>query len=451
MNGKEIVYKALRHEDLPRPVWLPLVGVHAGKLKGYNATEIYQNEDKLYECLLEAVKLYQPDGQIIIFDLQLEAEILGCELMWDDYGPPCVTSHPLETTEVIPTKGITKNDGRFPMVMNITRKLKKEIGDYTALYGLFCGPFTLASHLRGTQLFRDMRTNPEYVEKLMVYTTELALQIADMYIEEGADVIVPVDPVVSQISPANFERFCAPGYKKIFDHIRAKNSHSSFFVCGNATHLIDGMCKTGPDSLNIDENVNMVEAKKVTDNYDIMIGGNIPLTSIMLFGNQLDNMKYTVDLIDSFDSFKNLNIAPGCDMPYHIPPENTIALAHACLHLDEAREMVANYSLSKIDIDVELPDYNNLKKPLLEAFTLNSSTCAACQYLWGATCDIMKHFGDKIDAVEIRYDTPENIAHIQKMGVKQLPSLYLNGELKYSSIIPETEKMIKEIEELLKK
>ena len=65
------------------------------------------------------------------------------------------------------------------------------MGDRTALYGLFCGPYTLASHLRGTNFFRDARQHPEYVKELMAYTTELGLQMADFYLEEGVDVIVP--------------------------------------------------------------------------------------------------------------------------------------------------------------------------------------------------------------------------------------------------------------------
>ena len=31
--------------------------------------------------------------------------------------------------------------------------------------------------------------------------------MADFYLEEGVDVIVPVDPVVSQISPTHFKNF----------------------------------------------------------------------------------------------------------------------------------------------------------------------------------------------------------------------------------------------------
>ena len=63
-------------------------------------------------------------------------------------------------------------------------------------------------------------------------------------------------------------------------------------------------------------------------------------------------------------------------MPYASPVANAIALSQAVLHTDKAREMVANYELSSMDVDVELPDYGNLKKPLLEAFTLDSTACA---------------------------------------------------------------------------
>lgn len=449
MTGKELIFKALKHEDIPRPAWVPLAGVHAGKLKGYTAREIYQDGDKLFESLMEVNKVYNPDGELLLFDLQLEAEILGCELKWEDFGPPSVKSHPLAKTLEIPAKRIEKTDGRMPMVLDVARRMKMAVGERTALYGIFCGPFTLASHLRGTKLFRDMKFNPEYVKALMNYTTEISLQMCQLYLDEGIDVIVPTDPVVSQISPANFKNFVAEPFAKIFNYIRDKGAFSSFFVCGNATHIIDLMCQTKPDSISIDENVNMAEAKKITDRYNVAIGGNIPLTTIMLFGSQLDNMKYTIDLIDSFDSVKNLIIAPGCDMPYDIPIENTIAVSHAVMETEKAREMVANYELSDIDMEIELPDYQKLQKPLIEAFTLDSTACAACTYMWGIAQDAQKYFGEKVDVVEWRYNTIENIARTKKMAVKQLPSLYINGKLKYSSIIPSLDELIKEIEAVL--
>jgi uroporphyrinogen decarboxylase len=35
------------------------------------------------------------------------------------------------------------------------------------------------------------------------------------------------------------------------------------------------------------------------------------------------------------------------------------------------------------------------------------------------------------------------------MGVKNLPSIYLNGELKYSSIIPDHDELVAEIRKLI--
>ena len=135
-------------------------GVHAGKLKGYTAREVLQDKDKLVESLLEVKKIYQPDGMPVVFDLQIEAEILGCELLWADNNPPSVKSHPLADTKEIPTTIPQKTDGRLPMILEAMQTIKEKIGDDTALYGLFTGPFTLASHLRGQTFFMDMAHGP---------------------------------------------------------------------------------------------------------------------------------------------------------------------------------------------------------------------------------------------------------------------------------------------------
>ena len=52
-------------------------------------------------------------------------------------------------------------------------------------------------------------------------------------------------------------------------------------------------------------------AHKLTDSYDIAIGGNIPLTTALLLGTQLDNMKVGIDLIDSLNTRKNFIFSPG--------------------------------------------------------------------------------------------------------------------------------------------
>ncbi|SHJ42652.1 methylamine-specific methylcobalamin:coenzyme M methyltransferase [Dethiosulfatibacter aminovorans DSM 17477] len=450
--GKELIFQTLRHEKTERAPWVPFAGVHAGKLKGYTAEEVLRDGDKLYESLIEVNKLYTPDGMPIVFDLQLEAEILGCELLWAQDNPPSVMSHPLMGSEKkIPCKCTipSKESGRIPMILDVMRRVKAEIGDQTALYGLICGPFTLASHLRGSEIFMDMIMDEQYVRDLMDFCTEVACAMTDYYVEAGMDVIAVVDPLVSQVSPDHFTAMLSDGFTATYDYIRSKGVFSSFFVCGNATVQMDVMCKTNPDSVSIDENVCIQDVKNVTDKYNIALGGNIPLTTTMLFGNQQDNMKYVVDMIDSMDHH-NLIVAPGCDMPYDVPIENTIAVAQAVLETDETREMVKNYeAASSMDIDIELPDYENLDKPLVEAFLLDPLACAACTYMKDAARIQKDEFGDKIDVNYYQYNIKEDIARTMKMEVKQLPSIYVNGELKWSSIIPSKKEFSEVIEKLL--
>ncbi len=451
---KELILKTLRHEEVERIPWVPFVGVHAGKLVGYDATEMLSDGDKMLSGILEAAKLYSPDGLPVIFDLQLEAEVLGCDLVWAKEAPPSVKTHPLAETTDIPCDCTIpqKTDGRIPMVLDVMKRAKAAIGDKVALYGLICGPFTLASHLRGNDIFMDMYDDDEYVHALMAYTAKVAMKMCEYYIEAGMDVIALVDPLVSQISPSAFEEFCEGPFKLIFDYIREKGALSSFFVCGNATRNVEPMCKTGPDSIAVDENVDMGPAKEITDRYNIALSGNIPLTTVMLHGNQQDNMKYVIEsLIDKL-THKNLIISPGCDMPYATPAENTVAAAEAVIHTDTARKMIENYSGSALDdIVVELPDYAALAKPLIEVCTLDSETCAACTYMMDAANVAKAQFGDAIDVIEYKYTRKEDIARFVKMGVKNLPSIYINGELAYSSIIPNKEAFAERIQEAINK
>ncbi|OON96109.1 MAG: uroporphyrinogen decarboxylase [Candidatus Epulonipiscium fishelsonii] len=437
MTPKQILLDVLNHKKVGVLPWVPFAGVHAGKLVGYNATEVLTNKDKLVKSLLEVNKLYKPNGQPIIFDLQLEAEILGCELVFSDNYPPAVKSHPLENVETIPCECNlpTATDGRLPVVLSAMKEMKEKVGNTTALYGLICGPFTLALHLRGTNIFMDMN-NEEYIKSLLEYCLKVSERMSDLFIEAGMDIIAVVDPLVSQISPANFEKFLDIPFSNLFKHIKANGAYSSFFVCGDATKNIEVMCKTKPNSISVDENIDLVEAKKITDKYNIILSGNIPLTSTMLHGTQEDNMKYVIDLIDRIGDTSNLIIAPGCDMPYDTPVENAIAITQAVTQPEIARKILENYKAVTTDIYNKVPDYTSLEKPLIEVCTLDSTSCAACTYMMATVNQAKEDYGDTIDVIEHKFTLKENIARFKKMGVTNLPSIYINGELAFSSIIP---------------
>ena len=71
---------------------------------------------------MEVARLYGPDGMPIMSDLQLEAEILGCELMWgcaDNPPPPSPPTPSRATTRGIPlqVQDAHPESGRIPVML----------------------------------------------------------------------------------------------------------------------------------------------------------------------------------------------------------------------------------------------------------------------------------------------------------------------------------------------
>ncbi|MBD3217833.1 MAG: hypothetical protein GF310_06100 [candidate division Zixibacteria bacterium] len=121
---------------------------------------------------------YGLDTSNMTFDLfNIEAEAMGLPLNWteDRLPEPAATTvlirEPAELNKLHPPDPY--KDGRMPFVLEVNR-LCSEMGIDNALR--FCGPFSLASRLRGlTQLIMDTMDNPEFVHRLMKFVTEEVL------------------------------------------------------------------------------------------------------------------------------------------------------------------------------------------------------------------------------------------------------------------------------------
>ena len=99
---------------------------------------------------------------------------------------------------------------------------------------------------------------------------------------------------------------------------------------------------------------------------------------------------------------------------------------------------------------VSLPDYAALPRPLIEVFTLDSTACAACGYMLAAATRAAASLPGRVDLVEYRITRPENIARMRRMGIRNLPAILINGELKFNSIIPSQPELLAVLQSYLK-
>ncbi|MCK5370454.1 MAG: thioredoxin family protein [Cyclobacteriaceae bacterium] len=445
MSGRELIKKAIKLEEVERIPWTPFVGVHGAKLIGVTAAEYLRSEEFIFKGVSKAIDEYQPDGIPVVFDLQMEAEVLGCELAWADENPPAVVSHPLLDGKTLEDLKIpAKTDGRIGLTLNAASRLRKTFPE-VALYGLITGPFTLALHLLGTDIFMKMLEDPDYMNELLVFTNEIGKAMAEFYIDAGCDIIAVVDPMTSQIDPMSFETFVTPRAIELFEHIREKGALGSFFVCGHAQQNIEAMCGCKPDNISIDENIPMDYVKDVALKHNISFGGNIKLTVVMLMGDQNDVQENALECMD-LGGNKGFILAPGCDLPMDTPIENVKAvteLVHNPYQQDVVRALEREQS--KLDL-LNMKDYGQADKVIVDVITLDSQSCAPCQYMVEAVKRITPHFEGIVEWREHAIKKLEAVTFMSSLMVKNIPTICIDGKIAFVSQIPPKQELIAAIQ-----
>ncbi len=445
MKGKELVIHALKGGQCVTVPWVPFVGVHGGHLIGKSASEYLHSANLMVSGISKAIDLYQPDGIPVCFDLQIEAEALGCQLGWADENPPAVLSHPLaglgNQTDLNP---ISPDQGRIPEVLAATRELRKKYPDI-ALYGLVTGPFTLGLHLLGTEIFMKMFEDPAYIHKLLRFTSEVTRSMSQYYLEAGCDIIAVVDPMTSQIGPDQFTEFIHEPVKSVFDHIRQQKKYSSFFVCGHAQQNIEVMCKTGPDNISIDENIPLDYVRNICRSHGISFGGNLQLTLVMLMGTPEDCQKNAVDCLDIAGN-TGFILAPGCDLPMKTPMANIQAVSQVIrdsYKQDVIRTLEHKPDKTKI---LNLGEYGKTDRVIVDIITLDSESCAPCQYMVEAVKEVAPHFEGLVEWHEHSIKNLEGVTFMSSLFVKNIPTICIDGKITFVSQIPPRNELIRAIQ-----
>lgn len=445
MKGLELIKKAFALQTVERVPWVPFVGVHGGFLTGVDAETYLKSSDEIVKGVSKAIEEYNPDGIPVVFDLQIEAEILGCKLKWAPHNPPAVISHPLTEGVLLSDLKIpNKTDGRLGIAIKAAEELREKHPDI-ALYGLITGPFTLALHLMGTDIFVKLFEAPEEVTQVMEFCTKIGLKIAEYLINAGCDIIAVVDPMTSQIDPLTFETFVSPYVSQIFDFVREKEKLSSFFVCGHAQQNIEAMCDCKPDNVSIDENIPLDFVKEIALKKGISFGGNMRLTVVLLMGNEDDAREDAINCLD-LGGKTGFILAPGCDLPMETPPENIKAVTYL-IHDTYQQDVVRALDKKESTLEIfNMKDYGQADKVIVDIITLDSESCAPCQYMVEAVKKVTPQFEGVVVWREHAIKKMDAVTFMSSLMVKNIPTICIDGKIAFVSQIPPKGELIAAIQ-----
>ena len=242
----------------------------------------------------------------------------------DDAVPRC--GQPLESSKEIAL--LDKPDPAHSARMAYTLRTiasYREFGWKTySITGWVEGPAAEASDLRGVSRFMiDLIDDEPFARDLMDLCTNVAVDFARAQIGAGADTIGVGDAVVSQISPAMYERLVAPFQKRLFDRIHEAGGLVRLHICGDINAHLPIIAGLGVDIVDCDSMIDMKKARKILGQAVVLTGNLDPVNAVM---------KSTPDKIrrDLRALYETVGdpwfVNGGCEIPAGTPHENLRAL-----------------------------------------------------------------------------------------------------------------------------
>ena len=241
--------------------------------------------------------------------------------------------------------------------------------------------------------------------------------------------------MTSQIGSEQFIEFVTPYATEVFEYIRAEKLLSSFFVCGQAQHNIEVMCNCNPDNISVDENIPLDYVRDACLARNISFGGNLKLTVTLLLGNEIDCERDAVDCITTGRT-KGFILSPGCDLPYNTKKENLLAIAN--IITDKYRQEFVN--TIKADLPyvepIDFAVYSSGKEVKIDVITLDSSSCAPCQYMVNAVKRAVEGLEEKVEVSEYKIKEEDGVEKMLQLGVSNIPTICIDGKIVFISNIP---------------
>lgn len=306
---------------------IPLIGAPGAKLTNTTYKQNLTDTRIQYSSVKAIFTRFLPDGIFPFMDLTVEAEALGLSIKFPENEPPSIINHPVKDIESLNIirkswKGIS---GRMNIFIDVVKKMAEELNTLKGAYVI--GSFTLAGELMGVN---DIAINtllmPDLVKDVIDFSVEVISSYTSALFDAGADVVVVLEPTAVILSPAMYEEFSLKPFKKLLSNVGDKPL--ILHICGNTTHLVENMSKSGAVGLSLDSDVNFSEViKKVPEN--IALIGNINPVKVIMQGTPPIVEKEVMELKDKMKDYENFILSSGCDIPFDTPLENIEAFMRA--------------------------------------------------------------------------------------------------------------------------
>ena len=312
-----------RIDCLPR---IPIVMQFAAEYIGSNYALFASNHQVLVRANSRCAEDFSFDQLSAISDPYRETQGFGAEIEYPLNHVPRCKNPPLENSfdlSLLKKPNPFESERMADRIHAIQLFYEKFKNRYSIM-GWVEGPAAEAATLRSVNnFFVDLLLNPSFSNELMDICTDVSIDFTKAQIDNGADTIGIGDAVASQVSPHVYEKMIQPREKRIVEAIHRMGAFVRLHICGNISHLLNGIADLGVDILDVDHMVSMKEARKVMGDRTVLSGNIDPVHGI-LRGTPVKIKEY---ILKTYEEVGNpFMVNAGCEIPSGTPNENLRAL-----------------------------------------------------------------------------------------------------------------------------
>jgi len=296
---------------------------HAARLEGFSISEAVTQPDALARVLYSAYRFYGYDLVMVFSDTMVEAEAMGAQVLIPEDDDPFLLEPP-RVSRLEPAD--PKKDGRMPVVLEATRRLKTLLDDETPILTSLKGPFSLASFLHGIDKFlEDLLTDPGRAHEFLRIAADNQVAYAEAIVDAGGIPFIG-DPVASGslVSPEMFREFARPYLERLIRSVHESGAKAGLHICGETKRLLADMTATGADFLSVDE-MDLAFARQEVGNKTVLMGN---VSTNLLFEGTPEQVSAAANVCLERGG-QSFILSSSCDVPTGAPKENVQALVRA--------------------------------------------------------------------------------------------------------------------------
>jgi uroporphyrinogen decarboxylase len=248
---------------------------------GIKIGKMLRDPEQFSRALCAAYDRFGYDGIRVTCDVTVEAEAMGALSHSPEDGAVSIKEPLIKGPGDFDKLKMPNplSDGRMPVMIKTTKLVRRSRKDAFIISSVQ-GPLNTASQLLGvSEMMLLMIEEPEFLEKVLDFTTELTVLYGEKMYKVGADGLMMGEAVCSSssIGPIFYRKFAKKRHKAIIDEFKCRGlGNHGFHICGQLAPVLTDIVETGVDSIDVDSSVDMKACREKLGPRLTMLGNIAP-------------------------------------------------------------------------------------------------------------------------------------------------------------------------------